>query len=141
MAHISEIKGKHSELTARLALMSNGWTVATTDTDEAFDIVARDPINGEWRTFQVKSVRIRSDRNNEMVVYARKGNGDTYSLADVDYLIGVMETEGGPVVYMFENREISEYWCTEASAAERWVKLPIELDREVCGTQTAQLAA
>lgn len=111
--------------------MSNGWTVATTDTDESFDIVARDPVSREWKTFQVKTINVRTDRRSDLVVSGRKGNGDPYTLAEADYFIGVLGAEDGalPVVYMFENAGQSEYWATEASAERRWVRLPIELDR------------
>ncbi|WP_082926847.1 hypothetical protein [Paenibacillus tuaregi] len=118
-------------MTARLALMSNGWTVATTDTDESFDIVARDPVSRAWKTFQVKTIKVRTDRRGDLVVNGRKGNGEPYTLSETDYFIGVMGSEDGglPTVYVFENNEQSEYWATETSAERRWVRLPIELDR------------
>lgn len=133
MAHVTEVVGTQSEMTARLALLSAGWITATTDTDEAFDIVARDPVNREWKTFQVKTIRKRMDRGGDLVVYARKKNGETYTQSDADYFIGVLGAEGDelPRVYMFENRGLTEYWATEARADKRWVSLPIALDREI----------
>ncbi|MGF7045738.1 hypothetical protein J2T13_000198 [Paenibacillus sp. DS2015] len=32
---------------------------------------------------------------------------------------------------MFENRMITEYWCSEAKASERWVELSIGLNRQL----------
>ncbi|MFD1270663.1 hypothetical protein ACFQ3Y_24950 [Paenibacillus motobuensis] len=135
MAHISERTGKYSELIARAALLANGWTVHTSETDESYDILATDPVNGEHVKIQVKTVRRRSDRERndgtaDLVVYARKGNGTAYDRADADYVVGVWAENGEvPRVFMFENRMLSEYWCSEARAAERWIELPIALDR------------
>lgn len=116
---------------ARLALLSNGWTVAKPETEEPFDVVARDPVNGRWYTFQVKTIRIREDRGGEYVVYARRGNGQPHAQSDADYIVGVLGAKGGdlPAVYMFENRGQGEYWATEAD--RRWLRLPIEVDRDV----------
>lgn len=128
-------------MAARLALLSNGWTVAKPDTDEAFDIVARDPLTGEWKTFQVKTIRQRLDRGGDLVITAKKSSGDPYTQADADYLVGVWETEAGPRVFMTENRGIGEYWASEARAAERWVELPIDFNREILSEGSAECAA
>ncbi|MGF9711674.1 hypothetical protein [Paenibacillus naphthalenovorans] len=110
--------------------MANGWTVAETVTDEAFDIVAKDPLEGEWRTFQCKTIRRRADRGGDLVVYAKRGNGTIYDRADADYIIGVWAEDGEmPRVFYFENRMLGEYWCAEARASERWVELSITLNR------------
>lgn len=143
MAHISEVKGKASELTARLALLSNGWVVAKPETDEAFDIVARDPVNREWATFQVKSVRVRTDRRSEYVIDARKSDGTGYTQSDADYLIGVLEAEEAgtaPRVWMLPNTGQIEYWSTESRADRRWHKLQITLDRQVYEGESASCA-
>nr|WP_154895219.1 hypothetical protein [Paenibacillus xylanexedens] len=130
MAHVTEITGKYSELAARLALLANGWTVHKAETDEAYDILARDPLTGDYAKIQVKTVRQRVDRNNDLVVYARKGNGTTYDLSDADYIVGVWAVDGEmPRVFMFENRCLTEYWCAEARASERWVELSLALNR------------
>jgi hypothetical protein len=130
IAHVTEITGKYSELAARLALLANGWTVHKAETDEAYDILARDPINGEYAKIQVKTVRQRMDRGGDLVVYARKGNGTTYDLSDADYVIGVWAVDGEmPRVFMFENRMLGEYWAREATASERWVELSLALNR------------
>lgn len=137
IAHISEITGKYSELAARLALLANGWTVHQSETDEAYDVLAQDPVTGDYARIQVKTIRQRNDRGGDLVVYAKKGNGTTYDLADADYIIGVWNNAGEvPRVFMFENRCLTEYWCGEARAAERWVELSLALNREIY-TETA----
>ncbi|WP_010495007.1 hypothetical protein [Paenibacillus elgii] len=131
-AHVTEVTGKYSEIAARLALIANGWVVAEPETGEAFDLVARDPLDGEWKTFQVKTIRERQDRRNELVVYARKGDGTTYDRADADYIVGVWVVEGEmPRVYMFENRLLTEYWASKARASERWIELSLALNRSI----------
>jgi hypothetical protein len=109
--------------------MANGWTVHKSETDEAYDVLAQDPLNGEYKRIQVKTIRIRDDRGGDLVVYAKKGNGEVYTKSDADYIVGVQGTESPPRVYMFENREIGEYWCGQSRAAERWIELPLTLDR------------
>lgn len=131
-AHISEVVGKYSELAARLALLANGWTVHQSETDEAYDVLAQDPVSGEYARIQIKTIRQRMDRGGDLVVYAKKGNGTTYDLADADYIIGVWTIPGEvPRVYMFENRLCGEYWCSEAKASERWVELSLALNRDI----------
>lgn len=130
IAHVTEITGKYSELAARLALLANGWTVHKAETDEAYDILARDPLTGDYAKIQVKTVRQRLDRGGDLVVYARKGNGTTYDLSEADYIVGVWAVDGEmPRVFMFENRLCGEYWCAEARASERWVELSLALNR------------
>lgn len=133
MAHVTEVVGRYSEVIAVAALMANGWQcVSKPETDERFDLSAIDPLTGEWKTFQVKTIRRRSDRNNELVVYAKNGNGEPYGQSDADYIVGVLVDDGElPRVWMFENRGISEYWASEARASKRWIELPIAFDRSV----------
>jgi len=140
MAHTTENVGKYSELIARAALLANGWgAVSKSETEESFDISARDPLNGEWKTFQVKTIRKREDRRGELVVYARNGRGNAYEQSDTDYIIGVLGVDGEiPRVWMFENRGISEYWASEARASKRWVELSICLDRSVFENNEAE---
>ncbi|UTR05188.1 group I intron-associated PD-(D/E)XK endonuclease [Alkalihalobacillus sp. LMS6] len=121
MAHSTQVVGKVSEMTAARALLNLGWEVAQPLCAEVYDLVAKDPVSGEWATVQVKTLHIRPDRRNALVVFARKGNGTAYSESDCDYIIGVRDE----TVYMFENRGLQEYWSTEASVAKRWVKLNV----------------
>jgi hypothetical protein len=70
----------------------------------------------------VKTLRQRTDRANQYVLYARKGNGTPYTKEDCDFMIGVL----GDAVYMTEVRGLSEYWCAEGSVNDKWTKLNSE---------------
>lgn len=138
MAHSSEIIGKYSQVIAKAALMAGGFEVAETETDEPYDFVAKDPVNGVWATFQCKTIRIRHDRGGELVVYATNGRGDRYAKDDVDYIIGVLAENGEvPRVFYFENRGLREYWASEQSASKRWIELPIAIDRTIFESEEA----
>ncbi|MFC3791710.1 hypothetical protein ACFOQM_23550 [Paenibacillus sp. GCM10012307] len=131
-AHVTEITAKYVEAVAKVALMAAGWTVHTAETNEVYDILATDPLTGDAKKVQVKTIRQRQDRGDDLVVYAKKGNGTIYDRSEADYIIGVWAADGEiPRVFMFENRLLGEYWASEARAADRWVELPIALDRSV----------
>lgn len=119
MAHETQVTGKLSELTAANALLSNGWEVSFPVVDEVYDIVAKDPVSGNFETVQVKTIQRRLERNNSMIVYAKNGKGEPYSPDTCSLIAGV---EDG-TVYLFENTGQKEYWRTDASAAKRWIKL------------------
>lgn len=138
MAHVTTVIGAYSEVVAELALLANGFTVSTPRTAEPFDLKAEEPLTGREIKVQVKTIRKRTDRNGDLVVYATKGNGDKYEQSDVDYFIGVLGEEGEfPRVFMFENRNLREYWASESRASERWVELPLWLNREIYKEATA----
>lgn len=138
MAHASEIVGKYSELVAQVALLANGWRVHESRTAEAYDILATDPVSGEFAKIQVKTIRQRMDRGGDLVVYAKKGNGTAYDRADADLIIGVWVIEGeAPRVFIFENRLCGEYWASEARASERWIELPLALNRSIYEQESA----
>lgn len=119
MAHETITKGRHSELLAQTALLANGWSVSEPIAPEPFDLVARAPGSTEWQTIQIKSARVRDDRNGEVVCYARKNNGKPYDKEDCDLFIAVISGN----VYLFENRSISEYWVGAETINEKWTKL------------------
>lgn len=115
--------GAISELTAASLMMSQlGYEVAKPLVDEVYDLLARDPVNGEYFRVQVKTLRVRTDRDNALVVYARKGNGEPYTPEEVDLIIGVDRDRA----FMFECTGLSEYWSTEQTAVKRWVTLSNE---------------
>lgn len=112
--------GAISELTAASLMMSQlGYEVSKPLVPEVYDLLARDPVNGAFYRIQVKTLRIRADRDNALVVYARKGNGEAYTTDEVDYIIGV---DGGRA-FMFDCEGLKEYWSTEQSALTRWITL------------------
>ncbi|KJR67819.1 hypothetical protein [Bacillus velezensis] len=131
MAHKAEDTGKYSELIARAALLASGWqAVSTSETEEAFDISAKDPLSGEWKTFQVKTIYDRKKRGS-LIVQARKSDRTPYKLDEVDYFIGVLIGRGPvPTVWMFENRELTEYWGPQSKDGKRWVRMDLNFRRE-----------
>ncbi|PJH94918.1 hypothetical protein [Bacillus sp. SN1] len=132
MAHKTEDTGKYSELIARAALLATGWqAVSTSETEEAFDISAKNPVSGEWKTFQVKTIYVREDRGGARVVQARKSDGTPYRCDEVDYFIGVeIGREPVPAVWMFDNREQTEYWGPQSKEGKRWVRMDLAFSRE-----------
>lgn len=120
MSHYTITKGRHSELLATTALLANGWTVMESVAPEVFDLgITRPGMGREFYRVQVKTARRRDDRNGEVVVYAKKNKGEIYTKAEADYIIGILDGE----VFMFENREIGEYWTTEATIDAKWTRL------------------
>lgn len=85
---------------------------------ETYDLSTRHPKTGETKYYQVKTAIERPDRN-AIVVQAKNGKGEIYPKSDVDYIIGVH----GENVYVFENREIKEYWATPKNIGEKWILL------------------
>ncbi|PAK29598.1 hypothetical protein CJ467_14465 [Bacillus velezensis] len=132
MAHKAEDTGKYSELIARATLLASGWqAVSTSETEEPFDVSAKDPLSGEWKTFQVKTIIVRKKRGNKRIVQARKHDGTPYMLDEVDYFIGVeIGTGTAPTVWMFENRELKEYWGPQSKDGKRWVRMDLNFRRE-----------
>jgi hypothetical protein len=124
--HSTITKGRHSELLAQTALLANGWSVSEPIAPEAFDLVARAPGETEWVRIQIKSARVRDDRNGEIVCYARKNNGKPYDADDCDLFIAVLNGD----VYLFANRSISEYWVSAANITEKWTKLETGMDTQ-----------
>lgn len=119
---------------AEAALMASGYIgVGKPTTNEYYDLAAIDPLSKEHVTFQVKTLKRREDRGNNLVLFAKKGNGEPYGDDEQsDYYIGVLLDDGEiPRVFVMENRGISEYWAKETDASERWIELPIALDRSV----------
>ncbi|MFN2748063.1 hypothetical protein ACINLE_06960 [Bacillus sp. z60-18] len=132
MAHQTEIIGKYSELIARAALMASGWqAISKAETEEPFDISARDPGTGEWKTFQVKTIRDRRKQRGYLTVNGRKGDGEAYTPEDADYFIGVLVGEGKfPRAWMFDTRSITDYWGPQEKDGKRWVEMNLNFMRE-----------
>lgn len=122
MAHNTQITGRVSELTAEKALLSRGWEVSRPILDEKYDLLVHEPgrPSSEFFRAQVKTIRRREDRNNEMVVYATNGKGVAYTSEDIDFLVGVE----GEDTYLIPCSDLKEYWCTDADVLRKgWRKL------------------
>ncbi|MDR7001612.1 hypothetical protein [Neobacillus niacini] len=120
MAHETQITGAISELVAAKLMMETlGYEVAKPLVPEVYDFLARDPANGRAHRVQVKTLRVRTDRDNALVIYAKKGNGKPYTPDEVDLIVGV----DGNRAFMFECTGLGEYWSTEQTAKKRWIEL------------------
>lgn len=123
MAHHHIKRGVHSHITAVQALIANGWEVGEVREAEVYDIIAKppgtDPTSRDWKQIQIKTARIRHDRDGAVVVNGSRSDGRPYTPAEIDYMIGVLP-DGD--VYMFECRGMSEYWATPRSIS-KWQKL------------------
>lgn len=119
-------------MVAQIALLANGWIPHESRTKEAYDILATNPETGRAEKIQCKTIRRRTDRAGDLVIYARKGDATTYDLADADWIIGVLAENGEiPRVFLLENRCRTEYWTREERAhLNGWRELSIALDRE-----------
>lgn len=120
----SNIKGRLSELRAETKLLELGYIVTNpTLHNEPFDLVIKDPDDesGKYYQVQVKTVRlVHSERHNgTWAVVDGNSNGRVYSLDEVQKFVAV----DGEDVYMFDNREINEYWVRPDEMSEKWTKL------------------
>lgn len=116
--------GRHSELLAQTALLANGWTPLEPLFPDAFDIAVTKRGDNRICRIQVKTILKRNkDGVDYYVVKGKKSNGNVYMLDDCDVFIGVYHN----VVYLLENREISEYWVRVDEVAEKWTELPTTL--------------
>lgn len=106
--------------------MANGYEVSEPIAPEVYDVLIRKPDTNEYFRVQVKTARVREDRDGAIVVYARKGSGEPYTADDCDLIIGV----NGKNVYMFPCVGTSEYWATPANASEKWTLLSVDRVRD-----------
>lgn len=111
MAHQTTITGRVSELTVERGLLDRGWQVSTPSLPEKYDIVVHEPGTPphEFKRVQVKTIKRRYDRKNEMIVYATDGRGNPYTLEECDFLAGVE----GSDFYLIPCRGITEYWSKD----------------------------
>ena len=116
--------GTLSELTAARVLHANGYEVSKPLGIEAYDLAARDPATGKFMRIQVKTGRIRTDRNNAMFINAKKSSGAPYTHSDCDYLCAVF----GDDVYLIRNRGLTEYWGTADNVGTKWKRLSVDFD-------------
>lgn len=130
MAHESTLTGGISESVAAAMLMERGFSVFTAVVPEVYDIIAigtaEDGTKESFR-IQVKTIKIRNDREGQIVVRGANQKGVPYAKQDVDYIFGIHGTRG----YLIPNREISEYWALDFEAAsEKWTEFTLNGDYE-----------
>ncbi len=114
-------KGRHAELIAITALLANGFRVMEPTTPDVYDLgVTRNEWGNYYRRCQVKTARLRvKDGVEWVVVTGTRNNGQVYSTDEIDDFIGVLNG----VPYMFECRNVSEYWVKPSELGEKWTKL------------------
>lgn len=125
MASETSRVGRVSELIVEATLLSRGWEVNVPSVDEAYDLVAREPNTDEFVRIQVKTIRPRTDRANDLVVYATDGKGRPYTKTNCDIIAGVH----GLDVYLIPVNGQREYWSVPTKAALKWRKLSMVLLR------------
>src|SRR5699024_11411105 len=73
-------------------------------------------------TVQVKTLKVRNDREGQLVVRGASQDGTPYSKQEVDYLFGVDLKNN--VGYLIRNNEQSEYWSKDLETARnKWTEL------------------
>lgn len=126
MAHVSSLTGSISESLAAAMLMENGFSVFTSLVPEAYDLIAVGTLeDGKKETFriQVKTIKIRNDREGQIVVRGANQKGVPYSTDDVDYLFGIYGTRG----YLIPNNNQVEYWSSNfEAAANKWTEFKLD---------------
>lgn len=122
MKMTSNDKGRHAELLAQTALLANGWQVSEPIAPEAYDLSFKRPDSKQTFYGQVKTAFVRDEERyggKYVIVRGHKSNGDVYTREEVDYFLTVYDGE----VYMFPNREVSEYWIRPRDIARKWTLL------------------
>lgn len=119
----SNEKGRHAELLTQTALIANGWEVLEPVTTEPYDLAIRRK-DGDRDTYyvQVKTVKRRDDKRYGapyLVVRGTKNNGEVYTKEEADYFAAVYEGN----VFLFPNREITEYWTRADQVETKWKRI------------------
>jgi hypothetical protein len=116
-------RGRISEYVAINALLNNGWEVCEPCVTKAYDLLAKPPNEDKWYRVQVKTAFERTDRNNDIVVFAKRSGGRTYTKEDTDLFVGVL----GDKCYLFENTGVTEYWCSQRQIKNgvKWLELAV----------------
>lgn len=117
--------GRHSELLATTALLANGYTVLEPVVPEPFDLAVTRKGERNIVRAQVKTAQFRNkDGTDWYITKAVRHNGKTYTKEDCDIFIAII----GNRVFMFDNREITEYWVKPEELTEKWTELPTGLN-------------
>src|SRR5699024_12066493 len=126
-AHESTRRGGVSEALAHAMFLANGFSVFTSVVPESADlIVVGKGEDGKNRTFtvQVKTLKIRRDREGHLVVKGASSDGLAYSIDEVDYILGVHFPTH--TAFLIQNNCQTDYclknWDT---ATKKWTKFKL----------------
>lgn len=123
----SNDRGKHSELLAATDLLANGYSVLEPISPQPYDLAIRHPQTGESSYIQIKTAFMRDEPRYGgayIVVRGARNNGKVYTMGEVDYFVAVWDGE----VYLFPNREKSEYWIRPKDLSTKWTHLMRDIE-------------
>src|SRR5699024_2879762 len=118
----SNEKGRHAELLAQTAFLANGYSVLEPISPQPYDLAIRNPSTHETAYVQVKTAFLREEKRYGgayLVVRGAQNSGRIYSKDDVDMFAAVWDGD----VYLFPNREISEYWTRLDEVGTKWTRI------------------
>lgn len=126
MAHETARVGSVSESLAEAILTKHGWDVSIPVAVEPYDLIAKDPSDKRFKRIQVKTMKVRRDMDNRLVVKGAKSNGLPYTKEEVDLIACVY----GSHLYLIDNIEQTEYTATDVRAAQdKWTTLRLDTTR------------
>lgn len=126
MAHETARVGSVSESLAEAILTKHGWDVSIPVAVEPYDLIAKDPSDNRFKRIQVKTMKVRRDMENRLVVKGAKSNGLPYLIDEVDLIACVY----GSHLYLIENTEQTEYTAADVKAAQdKWTTLRLDTSR------------
>lgn len=127
MAHETARVGSVSESLAEAILTKHGWDVSIPVAVEPYDLIAKDPSDKRFKRIQVKTMKVRRDMDNRLVVKGAKSNGFPYTKEEVDLIACVY----GSHLYLIDNIEQTEYTATDVKAAQdKWTTLRLDTTRK-----------
>lgn len=109
-------KGVSAVMVVRAALHNLGYNTSRPEVDDGADLWALPPEGGPIQRMQVRSIIVRTDRQGEYVIPARRGNGDAFQPEDIDWLIGVHKGRA----WMVPVEGKAEYWSGRNGNTARW---------------------
>lgn len=115
MAHETAVVGSVSEQLAVAILMANGWDVNIPVAVESYDLIATDPSDKKMKRIQVKTMKVRRDMKDRLIVKGAKSNGKPYALDEADIIACIYGTH----LYLVENTEQTEYTASSPKEAQK----------------------
>lgn len=126
MAHETARVGSVSESLAQAILTRHGWDVSIPVAVESYDLIATDPSDSQFKRIQVKTMKVRKDMDDRLVVKGAKSNGKPYTKDEVDLIACVY----GSHLYLIENEEQTEYTAPNVKTAQsKWKTLKLDVSK------------